>query len=206
VLATVVAVGPLSAAGSASSRQAARAAEALGPAQASAQATHAFPRVYSRDFALGLVVGYAFSDGRINGGTYAYDQGGDGLADQFRAGILDAGGRVVPNGMYAATSSGLPDVGMVTHGPLSSTVLNGSQDLRLGVVTAMVQCEGDPAGLVWDNPSRATAESVVTLLASLGVASHVRGTSFFDVVVGPESFPFFQSLPVAVRDRVPGTA
>ncbi len=45
----------------------------------------------------------------------------------------------------------------------------------------------------------------VTLLATFGIAAKLRGTAFFDVVVEPADFAFFQALPVAVRDRVPGT-
>jgi hypothetical protein len=180
------------------------AASADGPASARARAVRAFPRLYSRDLALGIVIGYAFADGKIAGGTYTYDQGGVGLGDQFRAGILDAGGVVVPHGQFAASSSGLPDLGMVTHGPLTAAVLQGSADLRRGVLTGIVQCEGSPAGLVWDNPSRQVSESVLALLATFGIAAKLRGTTFFDIVVGPESFAFFQSLPVAVHERVPG--
>ena len=163
------------------------------------------PRLYSHDLALGIVIGYAYSDGSIEHGTYLYDKGGEGLADQFRAAILDAGGTVSPMGEFAAKSIGLPDLGLETHGPLTAAVLQGSADLRMGVLTGMVQCEGDPKGLVWDSPIRSTAESVVALLATFGITAKLRGSSFFDVVVGPEAFPFFQSLPVAVRDRVPGT-
>ena len=151
------------------------------------------------------MIGYAFSDGKIEHGVYTYDMGGEGLADQFRAAILDAGGSVAPLGEFAARSSGLPDLGLVTHGPLPPAVLQGSTDLRLGVLTAMVQCEGDASGLVWDSPIRSTAESVVGLLATFGITGELRGTTFFDVVVGPQDFAFFQALPVAVRDRVPGT-
>ena len=68
------------------------------------------PRLYSADLALGIVAGYAFADGQIDGGTYTYER---------------------------ATRS----------------------------------------GLVWDGPSRPAAESVVTLLASLGVTARLRGTS-----------------------------
>ena len=181
------------------------AAAPIAPVAAAAKAQRVLPRLYPADLALGIVAGYAFADGEIHGGTYTYEMGGDGLADQFRAAILDAGGTVVPRGEYGASSSGLRDLGLSTHGALTSTVLNGSADLRRGIITAVIQCEGDPSGLVWDGPSRPAAESVVTLLASLGVTARLRGTQFFDVVVGPESFPFFQSLPVALRDRLPGS-
>ena len=67
-------------------------ASAAGPATARARASRALPRLYSRDLALGIVIGYSFSDGRIVKGTYPYEQGGEGLGDQFRAAILDAGG------------------------------------------------------------------------------------------------------------------
>ena len=177
---------------------------AVGPATARARPSRAFPRLYSRDLALGIVIGYSFSDGKIVSGAYTYDQGGEGLGDQFRAAILDAGGKVQAHGALAATSTGLADLGMVTHGALSAAVLQGSADLRRGVLTAMVQCEGSPDGLVWDNPSRAASESVVALLATFGITAKLRGTTFFDVVVGPEAFAFFQSLPVALPDRVPG--
>ncbi len=180
--------------------------EAAGDVVAGRAASRVLPRAYSRDLALGIVIGYAFADGEIQGGRYTYEQGGDGLADQFRAAILDAGGTVVPKGFYGASSAGLGDVGMVTHGPLTNAVLQGSADLRLGVLTAMVQCEGDPRGLVWDNPSRATAQSVVALLATFGIVGRIQGSNFFDVTVGPEAFAFFQALPVAVPDRVPGAA
>lgn len=175
------------------------------PVAATSKAGRVLPRLYSRDLALGIVIGYAFSDGRIDRGVYTYDVGGEGLADQFRAAILDAGGTVTPFGEFAASSNGLTDLGLVTHGALSAAVLGGSADLRRGVLTAMVQCEGDPAGLVWDSPSRAASESVVALLATFGIAAKLRGTAFFDVVVEPADFAFFQALPVAVRDRVPGT-
>jgi hypothetical protein len=177
----------------------------IAPVAAGAKAPRVLPRLYTADLALGIVAGYAFADGQIQGGTYTYEMGGDGLADQFRAAILDAGGTVVPRGEYGASSSGLRDLGLSTHGALMSGVLNGPADLRRGVITGIIQCEGDPTGLVWDGPSRPAAESVVTLLASLGVTARVRGTQFFDVVVGPESFPFFQSLPVALRERLPGS-
>jgi hypothetical protein len=180
------------------------AASPIAPVAAAAKAQRVLPRLYTADLALGIVAGYAFADGQIQGGTYTYEMGGDGLADQFRAAILDAGGTVVPRGEYGASSSGLRDLGLSTHGALSSTVLNGSADLRRGIITGIIQCEGDRSGLVWDGPSRPAAESMVTLLASLGVTARLRGTQFFDVVVGPESFPFFQSLPVALRDRLPG--
>ena len=180
-------------------------AAAIAPATAGEAAGRVLPRLYSHDLALGIVIGYAYSDGSIERGTYLYDKGGEGLADQFRAAILDAGGTVSPMGEFAATSIGLPDLGLETHGPLTAAVLQGSADLRTGVLAGMVQCEGDPSGLVWDSPIRSTAESVVALLATFGITAKLRGSSFFDVVVGPEAFPFFQSLPVAVRDRVPGT-
>lgn len=176
------------------------------PVAATSKAARVLPRLYSQDLALGIVVGYAFSDGRIDRSIYTYDMGGEGLADQFRAAILDAGGAVAPLGEYAASSSGLPDLGLVTHGALPAAVLAGSADLRRGVLTAMVQCEGDPGGLVWDSPSRVASESVVALLATFGITARLRGSAFFDVVVGPQDFAFFQALPVAVRDRVPGTS
>jgi hypothetical protein len=175
------------------------------PVAAHAPARRVVPRLYSADLALGIVAGYAMADGRIDGGVYTYEVGGEGLADQFRAAILDAGGTVVPRGDYAASSSGLRDLGLVTHGALGPQVLDGSADLRRGVITAVVQCEGDPQGLVWDGASRPAAESIVALLATFGVSAQLRGSQFFDVVVGPESFPFFQALPVAIRDRVPGS-
>jgi hypothetical protein len=173
--------------------------------RATARALRATPRVYAPDFALGIVVGYAFADGEIAGGTYTYDQGGEGLGDQFRAAIIDAGGTVQPRGAYAARSQGLPDLGLVHHGPLTARILTGSENLRRGVLTGIIQCEGGIDGLVWDNPSRPVSQSVVDLLATFGISAELRGRSFFSVYVGPPDFPFFQALPVAVKDRVPGS-
>ncbi len=101
------------------------AAAQIAPVDAAAKAQRVLPRLYSADLALGIVAGYAFADGQIAGGTYTYDMGGDGLADQFRGAILDAGGTVVPHGSHGASSSGLRDLGLSTHGALTRPCSTG---------------------------------------------------------------------------------
>src|SRR5262245_28020368 len=170
----------------------------LGSARASADTDER----YSTDLALGLVAGHAWADGWIEDGVYHY-RGPDPLRRQFREAAEAAGGRWRAAGQ-ATRVVGLDDLGLVTHGSLTNQVLTGSRNLRLGVIVGMVQCEGSNDGLVWDNPTRATAESVVRLFATVGIEAHIRGDRFFRVYVEQHDFDFFRTLPFASRARVPG--
>ena len=161
------------------------------------------------DTATAYIYGSIWSDGfEAAGGVAAFHTGSARIAASIEAAARLAGWRYERSNGRHGVDIRFPDVSFASvnyHGTMPGFALDTSGRRLTAYLVGVIQSEGDKSsGLVLDDPYEDRAAAMSTMLARLGLAHHVRGTTYFEVFADPSAWPVFATWPFVEWSRVPG--